>query len=77
MSQLCFFALILFLAPAMAQDTLATAEVLQSAAQVDPLMALLASGGSTPLGIVLGALILRGFKPVVHIVMDEDKRAKS
>ena len=60
MSQVLFFILILLSAPAMAQDALVATEVLTQNANVDPLMALLGSAGSTPLGIVLGALILRG-----------------
>ena len=73
MSNFPFWALVLFCSPLFAQDVLETSKVVGSG-QIDPLMALLASGGSTPLGLVLAALVLRGFQPRIHVVIEEDQR---
>jgi len=43
---------------------------------MDPMLALLASGGSTPLGLVLAALLLKGFQPKIRVVIEEDHRKK-
>ena len=73
MSNFPFWFLVVFCSPLFAQEALETAQVV-TGTQVDPLMALLASGGSTPLGLVLAALVLRGFQPRIRVVIEEDKR---
>ena len=70
-----FWFLVLFASPLLAQDAIQTAEVLTQT-QMDPMLALLASGGSTPLGLVLAALLLKGFQPKIRVVIEEDHRKK-
>lgn len=77
MSNFPFWFLIILSSPLFAQDAIEATQAL-TGHQVDPLVQLLASGGSTPLGLIVAALILKGFSPRIRVIIEnpEDLRTE-